>query len=180
MKSGYRVLEGKTFGLGIYRELTRGRAADRFRSQGIGFTLSYDQAIRGPWSGGIQVRWSNWEPHGGVTDDKPVSPLAALSRIECAPRWTDWVGQAFGQAVRPFATAGIGYVSFFEDRGLPVSQAESETSEPMVSYGLGARLVWPRTAALRFSAERWRGVKTARYMAWAYLVEVQFGDVQRP
>ena len=120
LESGFRGLEDRVIGFGIYKETTQYRTRQRYSNEGTGASFSFDQHIRGSWSGGLQARWSLWEPREGAVarDASPleqVAPLAAFSRVQYSPRWSSLWGERFDGLVRPFATVGIGYVVFFEE-----------------------------------------------------------------
>jgi hypothetical protein len=105
-----------------------------------------------------------------------VSPLAVFTRIQFSPRWSALWGTEFDGIVRPFAVAGVGYLTFFEER--PTwRRSGGAPGDTAATWGGGVRLVWPGTAALRFAFERWRGLRTFRYSALTWQMEVQFGDV---
>ena len=179
LQSGFRTFEGSTLGFGAIRELPQFRTREKYRGAGLGFTMSFDQKIRGPWSGGIQGRWSQWVPHTESGPLEPVSPVSLVSRIEFSPSLSPLLGPAVGGILKPFAIGGVGYVTFLKYLGLPIKRAKQEASEPIASFGGGFRLVWSGQAALRFSAERWRGLRTFDLSVMSYQVEVQFGDVAR-
>ena len=181
LKSGFRGLQDRVIGFGIYKETTQYRTRQRYSNEGYGASFSFDQHMRGAWSGGLQARWSLWEPREGAVagDGSPleqVAPLAAFSRVQYSPRWSSLWGERFDGLVRPFATGGIGYVVFFEERPT-YRRAKSESSESAATFGGGVRLVWPGAVALRLALERWRGLRSFRNSALMWQMEVQFGDV---
>lgn len=181
LRSGFRGLESRVLGFGTYKETTQYRTRKRYVNPGVGAIVSYDQAIRGPWSGGLQARWSLWEPQEAALVDEAeapeqTAPLAAFSRIQFSPRLPFLWGETFDGIVRPFAVGGLGFVGFFEARPT-YRRSNAFPSETAATYGGGVRLVWPDTAALRLSFERWRGLRSFRVSALTWQLEVQFGDV---
>lgn len=181
LRSGFRGLETRAFGFGIYKETTQYRTRKNYLQSGLGAIVSYDQAIRGPWSGGLQARWGLWEPRAGVLAEngeapQQTAPLAVFSRIHFSPRLPFLWGESFDGFVRPFAVGGLGFVGFFEERP-SYRRSDAIPSETAATYGGGVRVVWPDTVALRLSFERWRGLRSFRVSALTWQLEVQFGDV---
>jgi len=181
LRSGFRLLEDRVFGVGGYAETLQGRSDRRFSASAPGAIFSYDQNIRGSWNGGLQLRLGAWEVRNGIlnSEGKEVSdtaPAFLFSRIHFSPRLPFFWGAGVDSVVRPFAVAGLGYVFFVRERP-SFRKSKDESPETAVTYGGGVRLVWPRHAALRLSVESWRGVKSSRYSAMTYQCEVQFGDV---
>ena len=179
LQSGFRSFDGSTLGFGAIREFPQFRTKKKYRGDGLGFVMSFDQKIKGPWSGGIQGRWSQWVPHEESGPLEPVSPVSAVSRIEFSPSLSPVAGAYVGSILKPYAVGGIGYVTFMKYLGLPLKRDKQEASEPIATFGGGVRLVWPGQAALRFSAERWRGLRSFDISVMSYQLEVQFGDVSR-
>ena len=181
LRSGFRLLEDRVFGVGGYGETLQGRTKKRFSASEPGALFSYDQNIRGPWSGGLQLRLGAWTVRDGILNSEgegvsDTAPVLLFSRIHFSPRLPFLWGETADSIVRPFAVGGLGYVYFVRERP-SFRKSADESPEAAVTFGGGVRLVWPRQVALRLSVERWRGVKTARYSGMTYQCEVQFGDV---
>lgn len=180
-RSGFRGFEDRGFGVGVFRERTQYRTRRRYETRSLGAAISYDQHIRGPWTGGLLARWSVWEPQGGARgasgdELERVAPLALYTRMSFTPRLPWLWGSTVDGLVRPFGVGGLGYLAFFEDRP-SYRKSDQETSETALTVGGGVRFVWPGRASLRLSFERWRGLRTFRYSAVVWKSEVQFGDV---
>lgn len=181
--SGFRALEGTTFSFGGYREWTRNRTAALYEESSLGVSFAFEQQIRSFWKGGLLVRWSDWKPRDkGDVPGVEVSPLSIFSRVEAAPRLpVEWgVPELLSTVVRPSLGAGVGYVLFTAGRALPSDRRREVPGEAAVTYGLGLRLVWPGRLAVKWSVDRWRGVRTFRYAAILTQMEFQFGDVNTP
>lgn len=179
LQSGFRTFEGSTIGIGAIRELTQFRTREKYSARTLGFILSFDQRLHGPWSGGVQAKWSQWTPNINFPELEPLSPVSILSRVEFSPPLSTIFNSGFSQYIKPFGVFGLGYVSFLKYFGLPLKKDKHETSEPIADFGAGVRFVMPGQAALRISAERWRSLRTFNISVMSYQMEVQFGDVSR-
>jgi hypothetical protein len=185
LESGFRPFNRAVFGLGVYQEKLQYRTRSRYEPEALGAAFSYDQAIRGPWQGGVLLRWSRWKPKpealalqqkNKLPELESVAPLSVYTRIAAAPRWAWLWGSEFDTYVRPFAVAGLGYLGFFQDR--PTwKRASQEPTDTAATWGAGVRLVWPEGFSLRFSFERWRSLRSFRTSSLLWQCEVQFGDV---
>lgn len=197
--------DGTTFGFGTFFDQPLPRTANRYSPSlsPPGFSISFDQKIRGMWSGGLVFRWSQWErtnwnyvPFGegdvrsGVKyDELPsayksktsdiISPLSILTRVEAAPHFEFLKNYNLSDVIRPFATGGVGYLAFTRSRKLyPVDRDDMEHSEALVDFGVGVRLALSKSVGLRLGAEYWRGVKTFNYNGIFYQADLLFGDVE--
>ncbi len=178
--SGYRGMNGSTFGLGIFKDYLQNRTSARYAASDFGIQFSFDQKIKDMFSGGLVFRWSHWTAQEDAENTPAeAAPIAFFSRIEMTPPLNSVASSSISEVIRPFLTAGLGTVTFMSRRGIPLEKAKKESTEPAVTFGLGLRIVVPGAAAFRFSAEKWRGVRTFRYTAWGAYFEVQFGDVAR-
>ena len=185
-KGGFRLLERKQFTLGVYREFTRDRTKDRYQATGLGFLISYQEALREHWSGGLHLNWNQWEKQTtdnklGALESDEVAPLSLFSKVSFAPLYGKFFDNKMvsevGKYFRPQLSTGFGYTFFFLQRGIEFKKNRSESSEPCVTYGVSARFIWPAQASLRFGWERWRGVRTFRYSSEIWIIEALFGDV---
>lgn len=183
-----RWFDGATFGFGASYDELSGRTARRFRSPHLGVVLSYNERIRGPWSGGITLWLDDWSVQTGAKESfrakgRPSdrwAPLRVMSHVEWAPlRW--WYGsgppRAFVDRAIPHLLLGLGYVTFFENREWPPARAEGAAGEAALRWGAGLRTVVPDAVAFNLTLERWRGVKTFDYSGYALTLTTEFGDV---
>ncbi|KAB8030794.1 outer membrane beta-barrel protein [Fluviispira multicolorata] len=169
------------FSFGIFNEKVLNSTANSYRASGYGFSLGMQHHIRGFWSGGIDLRWSDWLGNNSAQNqsstNQDTSPLSIFSKIEGTPRLDYLLGNDLGNMFRPYFAGGIGYTIFFDDRSWFAARAKSAFGEISATYGVGFRVTFPKSIALKFSFERWRGIQSSEYHAQMYRMELVFGDV---
>ncbi|BBH51736.1 outer membrane beta-barrel protein [Fluviispira sanaruensis] len=164
------------FSFGVYNEKVLSSTADEYSTSGYGYSLGMQHHIRGIWSGGIDIRWSDWLANGNSKESN-TSPLSIYSKIEGTPRLNFLLGNDLGNMFRPYFTGGIGYTIFFDERSLFAARAKTAFGQISATYGVGFRVTFPKSIALKFSYERWRGIQTTDYQAQIIRLELVFGDV---
>jgi hypothetical protein len=104
-----------------------------------------------------------------------------MTHVEFAPGRLPHAGPgiraALGGWFVPYLFGGVGYLAFFRNRAWPPERAEEVEGEAAIRFGTGLRVAVPEAIAFQVAAERWRGVKTFDYSAWALTVTAEFGDV---
>lgn len=162
--------------LGGFLETPQYRTALRYHGDGFGISAMYLQHIFGMWSGGLQLRWSEWHGVVGTKDEgHVVSPISFYSKLEAAPDW--WgVATPITNFLRIFGNAGLGYVQFYQRQALPTGRSKLEPSDLTFTIGVGLKASFPAGMGLRLSVERWRSLRTFSYSAYQIQLEAALGD----
>ena len=163
------------FSFGIYNETLTNSTKSNYSSSGYGFSLGMQHKIRDMWKGGIDLRWADWISNNSQTSD--LSPLSIFSKIEGDPPIHSFVSEYWGKVFQPFFTGGLGYTLFFSDRSGAAVKSKTSLGQFSITYGIGFRVTFPKSFAVRTSFENWRGVQTSDVSAQIYRLELVFGDV---
>lgn len=167
------------FSFGIYREFLSHDTQNNYNSTGLGVMLGFDQHIRGMWSGGVEVRWSDWKADSSspVTD---TSPLSVFSKVAASPDLKELMKEnTITRLFRPYATGGLGYTLFFDNRSLLSARSKTAFAQMSATYGGGMRIILPSSFSIKIGAEAWRGIQTSNYFANIMFIELSFGDVDK-
>jgi hypothetical protein len=167
------------FSFGVYREFLAHETRDNYDSTGVGVMLGFAQHIRGMWSGEVELRWSDWKAKtdASVAD---TSPLSIYSKVVAAPDLRNLIkNQNIAEMLRPYATGGLGYTLFFDERSLLAARSKTAFGQQSATYGGGIRIVFPTSFSIKIGAEEWRGLQTSSYFANIMFIEFSFGDVNK-
>ncbi len=170
------------FSFGVYREFLINETASRYTSSGLGVILAFQQHIRGMWSGGIELRWSDWKGKTIADGTKfgNTSPLSVFSKTEMAPDLGKILKNvSFAKMLRPYAVGGIGYTLFFDERSPLSARSKTAFGQISATYGGGIRIILPTSFSIKFGMEQWRGVKTGDYFSNIVFLQLNFGDVSK-
>lgn len=163
-------------GGGLFSEITLRDTSPKFESQAIGHSFLIGQKLHESYSGLIEARWSAWrstpESEGEHVE---TFPMLILSKVDSAPSILSWSPSPY-LSLKPFLTIGIGWLRFYANRSPSFKKSEVGSSEFSVDIGCGLKTIINKTYNLRVSVERWRGVKTAKYHAMVYQVELIWGN----
>ncbi|MES2614456.1 MAG: hypothetical protein V4591_03475 [Bdellovibrionota bacterium] len=165
------------FSFGIYREfLTNGT---EYNASGFGVMLGFDQHIRGMWSGGVEMRWSDWKSFGN-SGFANTSPLSLFSKVAATPDLRGFIkNETIAKMFRPYATGGFGYTIFFDQRALNSARSKTAFGQFSATYGGGVKIILPTSFSIKVGAEQWRGIQTSDYFANIVFLELSFGDVDK-
>ncbi|MBX9704365.1 MAG: outer membrane beta-barrel protein [Silvanigrellaceae bacterium] len=182
-------LPGSLFSFGIYRESIQPPSNQYYKEFGLGVSIGFYQHIRGIWSGGLELRWSDWglsdfskQENGlSATQSRPIkystmSPLSIFSKIEASPHFPNFNESSYQKIFRPYVTAGLGFVTFLANRSISNEISKLNKSQSAVTLGGGLKIILTKVYALNLSFEYWRGVNTYSYAALVYMLTFQFGD----
>jgi hypothetical protein len=166
------------FSFGIYREFLTEGTQENYTPAGLGVMLGFDQHIRGIWSGGIEVRWSDWKTRTNSYAD--TSPLSIFSKVSATPNLNNFIhNDAMTKMFRPYATGGLGYTLFFDNRSLLAAQTKSAFGQFSATYGGGLKIIFPLSISVKLGIEQWRGIQTSSYFSNIVFLELGFGDVDK-
>ncbi len=167
------------FSFGVYREFLVNDTPQSYAPSGLGMMLGFQQHIRGVWSGGIDLLWSDWKgkAQSGGSSLPDTSPLSLFSQIEATPTWQSQ--GFFGKTLRPYAVGGLGYTVFFDNRSLLAAKSKSAFGQMSATYGAGLRIILPTSFSIKMGAQQWRGVQTADYFSNIVFLQLSFGDVDK-
>lgn len=174
------------FSFGIYRDFLSDTTRENYSSTGLGVVFGFEQNIKGIWNGSIEARWSDWNSNADplaipLPPRSPTrnntSPLSLFSKVSASPHLPAFFGNKTGRWIRPYATAGLGFTSFFDERALLSARSKTAAGQASITYGGGAKLVWPSAFALQLGVEWWRGVQTNEYAGFIYSLQLVLGDV---
>ena len=166
------------FSFGVYREFLTQGTQNNYNPTGLGVMLGFDQHIRGMWSGGVEVRWSDWKTTGNSVAG--TSPLSIFSKVAATPDLKGFINnESIVKMFRPYATAGLGYTLFFDNRSLLAAQTKSAFGQMSATYGGGIRIILPASISVKIGAEEWRGIATSSYFSNIVFIELGFGDVDK-
>lgn len=181
--------DGLTIGLGAAYEQLTNRTGDRFSVPVLSLCLDMSQHIRDWWSGGVSLNLSQWDlkrDKSGFASRLPqgfasTAPLRIFSFVEFGPRaWPglhrDSTPKMF-RYLQPSAFAGLGYLTFLQKRGWPLARGEELNGEAAARWGVGFRVILPRTVAVSLKVEKWRGVKTFSYTGETATLTAEWGDL---
>lgn len=169
------------FSFGIYREFLWKDTQNNYTATGIGVLLGFDQHIRGMWSGGLEMRWSDWKskqrPNSNVEN---TSPLSFFSKVTASPNLTGFIdNKIFTNMVRPYMTGGVGYTVFFDQRSYTSVRSKTAFGQLSATYGVGLKINMPSSIAVKFGAEGWRGLADSSYFSNIVYFALSFGDVDK-
>lgn len=168
------------FSFGAYQEMLFNQSDSNYAPTGLGVALGFEQNISSIWSGGLELRWSDWNPrlnpNSTVVVNK-VSPLSLFSKVSVAPKLGFLIGNTLGDFFRPYLTGGLGYTSFFNERSWLSARSQTVFGQASITYGAGVRLILSPSVGVKIGYENWRGVETSEYAAQLFLIQLIFGDV---
>lgn len=165
---------------GIYRELLSHQSGDLYSPSRLGVSLGLEQGIGNMWAGGLELRWSRWDPKQTQNDPPAVdkmSPLSLFSKIYFQPKLNSIIGDFWGAFFRPYVTGGFGYMSFFNDGSWVSVRPQTAFGQTAITYGGGVRLAVFPYCGLKMGYESWRGLETSDYAGQIFLLQLVFGDV---
>lgn len=181
--------DGLTIGLGAAYERLTHRTGDRFSAPVLSLCLDMSQHIRDWWSGGVSLNLSQWDlkrENTGFSSRFPQSfasaaPLRIFSLVEWGPRaWPGLLRDSTPEMFRyfqPSVFAGIGYLTFLQKRGWPLARSEELSGEAAARWGVGFRVIMPRTLSVSLKIEKWRGVKTFSFTGETATLTMEWGDL---
>lgn len=167
------------FSFGIYREYLTHDTQNNYDPSGLGVILGFDQHIRGMWSGGVEVRWSDWKAKSSssVAD---TSPLSIYSKVEAIPNLRDFIkNEAMATMFKPYVTGGLGYTIFFDHRSLSSARSKTAFGQMSATYGGGFRIILPASFSIKIGLEEWRGLQTSDYFSNIVFMQLSVGDVDK-
>lgn len=174
------------FSFGVYREFLSETTRENYSSTGLGVVFGFEQNIKGIWNGSIEARWSDWNGNATAsstpasaasTSQTNTSPFSLFSKVSASPHLPAFLDTKTNHFIRPFATAGLGFTTFFDERALLSARSKSAVGQVSITYGGGAKLVWSSAFALQLGVEWWRGVQTNEYAGLIYGLQLVLGDV---
>lgn len=168
------------FLFGAYQEMLFNQSDSSYAPTGLGLVLGFEQNISSIWSGGLELRWSDWNPRlnpNSAAIVNKVSPLSLFSKVSVAPKLGFLLGSPLGDFFRPYLTGGIGYTSFFNERSWLSARSQTAFGQASLTYGGGVRFVLSPSIGIKLGYENWRGLETSEYAAQLFLIQLIFGDV---
>jgi opacity protein-like surface antigen len=139
--------------------------AENYYSSGYGVILGFEQHIRDMWSGGVEMRWSDWRSRRPDTVAN-TSPLSIYSKIEAAPSLSPYFKNEYlTKMFRPYLTGALGYTLFFDNRSFLAARSKTAFTQTSITYGGGLRIVLPASFSIKLGAEEWRGIQDTSYFS---------------
>ncbi len=167
------------FAFGIYKEYLLWQTSELYEPSGLGLMLGFQQHIRGPWSGGIEVLWSDWKAKPTHPEVSDTSPLSIFSKIDFEPTWPTFVPRRISSVYKPYLSGGIGYTLFFDSRSLMSGRTKSGFGQTAATYGGGLRIILPVSFSLKIGLEQWNGIENSTYSSNAFYIQLNIGDVDK-
>ncbi len=167
------------FSFGIYREFLQKETKNNYNASGLGMMFGFNQHIRGIWSGGAEIRWSDWIANTQFSYEN-TSPLSLFSKVSASPDMEQEENKlAIFKILHPYATAGIGYTMFFDNRSVLSARSKTAFGQFSATYGGGLKIALPTSFAVKIGLEQWRGIQTTSYFANMAFIALSFGDVDK-
>ena len=139
--------------------------------------LSFNQHIRGIWSGQAEVRWSEWRARDNSNLGN-TSPLSIFSKVSASlNRSGTFFDNSNFNRIRPYAVSGLGYTFFFDERSLLSARSKTTVGQISATYGAGFKIVLPVSFSVKIGAEQWRGIEDSNYFSNIIYFQLNFGDV---
>ncbi len=164
------------FALGAFREMLANQTKDNYNTPNLGMMIGFYQHIRGIWSGGLEARWSDWKSKDPNTI-ADTSPLLLASKVAATPHISKFLPHFFSENIRIYATAGLGYTIFFDNRSLLAGRSKTAFGQVAATYGGGLQFLVSPSFGWKLGAEQWRGIQTSDYFSNTLFLELTFGDL---
>jgi hypothetical protein len=176
--------ENHYFGLGAYQQTLKNKISKEYSVKGLGVQFHLSEPLHDSFEGGLHVAWEDWQQRtqsavatvsntelGAESASKSVAPLFLLSQLNLS-------GPRFGDRIQVLGGGGLGILAVFEERTLLLKKSEKLPSDVIINGFIGMRFYLVPRAAIRLSAEVWRGVKVLRYEGTKYSVWFEFGGMK--
>lgn len=167
------------FTFGIYREFLLNSMQDSYDTNSVGVILGFKQYIRGPWSGGVEMKWGEWKAKPNSTVNS-ISPLTISSQIGFAPSINTLLPRIhFPSSIHPYLSAGFGYTMFFKKRSLLAIEKSGNLGCLSLTYGGGFQVSPLSSLSFELGGEFWNSLDGSNIASSRVYFGLSFGDVDK-